>query len=97
MSEPGSGCGVPAQRSSQQGPELLSVKLADCSQTVELNVIVKEEEEERKINEGEEEEREEDRDSVDSGEIPNPNSVNKPSSTASRLPGHGSYSCPQSK
>uniref|UniRef100_A0A4W5KL89 C2H2-type domain-containing protein n=1 Tax=Hucho hucho TaxID=62062 RepID=A0A4W5KL89_9TELE len=95
MSEPGSGCGVPAQRSSQRGPELLSVKLGDCNQTVELNVIVKEEEEEREINEGEEEEREEDRDSVDSGESPNPDSVNEPSSTASILPGCGSYPCPQ--
>ncbi|XP_071000079.1 zinc finger protein 235-like [Oncorhynchus clarkii lewisi] len=95
MSEPGSGCGVPAQRSSQRGPELLSVKLGDCSQTVELNVIVKEEGEEREINEREEEEREEDRASVDSGEIPNPDSVNEPSSTASRLPGCGSYPCPQ--
>ncbi|XP_052359309.1 oocyte zinc finger protein XlCOF20-like [Oncorhynchus keta] len=96
MSEPGSGCGVPAQRSSQPGPELLSVKLGDCNQTVELNVIVKEEEEEREINEGEEEEREEDRASVDSGEIPNPDSVNEPSSTESILPpGCGSYPCPQ--
>jgi hypothetical protein len=69
MSEPGSGCGVPAQRSSQQGPEMLSVKLGDCSQTVELNVIVKEEEEEREINEGDGEEREEDRASVDSGKF----------------------------
>uniref|UniRef100_A0A674AB71 Zinc finger protein 250-like n=1 Tax=Salmo trutta TaxID=8032 RepID=A0A674AB71_SALTR len=94
MSEPG--CGVPAQRSSQRGPELLSVKLGDCNQTVELNVIVKEEEEDREINEGEEEEREEDRDSVDSGEIPNPDSVNEPSSTESILPpGCGSYPCPQ--
>uniref|UniRef100_A0A674A8J2 Zinc finger protein 250-like n=1 Tax=Salmo trutta TaxID=8032 RepID=A0A674A8J2_SALTR len=93
MSEPG--CGVPAQRSSQRGPELLSVKLGDCNQTVELNVIVKEEEEDREINEGEEEEREEDRDSVDSGERPNPDSVNKPTSTASRLPGCGSYPCLQ--
>ncbi|XP_064820275.1 zinc finger protein 418-like [Oncorhynchus masou masou] len=95
MSEPGSGCGVPAQRSSQQGPELLSVKLGYCSQTVELNVIVKEEGEEREINEREEEEREEDRASFDSGEIPNPDSVNEPSSTASSLPGCGSYPCPQ--
>ena len=69
MSEPGSGCGVPAQRSSQRGPKLLSVKLGDCSQTVELNVIVKEEGEEREINEREEEEREEDRASVDSGKF----------------------------
>ncbi|XP_071000052.1 uncharacterized protein [Oncorhynchus clarkii lewisi] len=96
MSGPGSGWGVPAQRSSQLGPELLLVKLGDCSQTVELNVIVKEEEEEREINEGEEEEREDDRDSVDPGESPNPDSVNKPSSTASILPpGCGSYPCPQ--
>eukprot|EP00063_Salmo_salar_P010645 XP_013985480.1 PREDICTED: zinc finger and SCAN domain-containing protein 2-like [Salmo salar] len=95
MSEPGSGCGVPAQRSSQRGPELLSVKLGDCNQTVELNVIVKEEEEDREINEGEEEEREDDRDSVDSGERPNPDSVNKPISTALILPGCGSYPCPQ--
>ncbi|KAM9493037.1 uncharacterized protein ACWYII_004727 isoform 3-T4 [Salvelinus alpinus] len=95
MSEPGSGCGVPAQRSPQRGPELVSVTLGDCSQTVELNVIVKEEGEEREINEGEEEEREVDRDSVDSGESPNPDSVNKPSYTASILPGCGSYPCPQ--
>ena len=66
MSESGSGCGVPAQRSSQLGPEMLSVMLDNCSQTVEFNVIVKEESEEREINEGEEEEREEDRNSVDS-------------------------------
>ncbi|XP_071210367.1 uncharacterized protein [Salvelinus alpinus] len=92
MSEPGSGCGVPAQRSSQRAPEMLSVKLGDCNQTVELNVIVKEEEEEREINEGEEEEREDDR---DSGESPNPDSVNKPSSIASILPDCGSYPCPQ--
>ncbi|KAM9491924.1 uncharacterized protein ACWYII_003991 isoform 1-T1 [Salvelinus alpinus] len=57
MSEPksteslGSGCGVPAQRSSQQGPEVVSVKLEDCSQTLEVNVIVKEEEEERAVTE----------------------------------------------
>ena len=69
MSEPGSGCGDPAQRSSQQGPEVVSVKLEDCSQTLELNVIVKEEEEEREINEGEEEEREDDRDSVHPGKF----------------------------
>ncbi|XP_031673379.1 uncharacterized protein LOC116364351 isoform X2 [Oncorhynchus kisutch] len=48
---PGSDCGVPAQRSSQQGPEMVSVKLEDCSQTLELNVIVKEEWEERGIKE----------------------------------------------
>ncbi|XP_042173707.1 zinc finger and SCAN domain-containing protein 2 [Oncorhynchus tshawytscha] len=95
MSGPGSGWGVPAQRSSQRDPEMLLVKLGDCNQTVEFNVIVKEEEEEREINEGEEEGREDDRDSVDPGEIPNPDSVNKPSSTASRLPGCGSYPCPQ--
>ncbi|CAB1344190.1 unnamed protein product [Coregonus sp. 'balchen'] len=57
MSEPksmeslGSGCGVPAQRSSQLGPEMVSVKLEDCSQTLELNVIVKEEWEEREVKE----------------------------------------------
>ncbi|CDR05228.1 unnamed protein product, partial [Oncorhynchus mykiss] len=62
---------------------------------MELNVIVKEEGEDREINEREEEEREEDRASVDSGEIPNPDSVKEPSSTASRLPGCGSYPCPQ--
>ncbi|XP_071210172.1 uncharacterized protein [Salvelinus alpinus] len=60
MSEPSSGCGVPVQRSSQPGPETVSVKLEDCvsvkledcvsvkledcSQTLELNVIVKKEE-----------------------------------------------------
>ncbi|XP_064858286.1 uncharacterized protein LOC115115666 isoform X2 [Oncorhynchus nerka] len=93
MSEPG--CGVPAQRSSQQGPEVLSVMLDNCSQTVEFNVIVKEEGEEREINEREEEGREEDRNSVDSGEGPNPDPDNEPSSTASRLPGRGSYPCPQ--
>jgi hypothetical protein len=69
MSEPGSGCGVPAQRSSQLGPEMLSVMLDNSSQTVELNVIVKEEGEEREINEREEEGREEDRNSVDSGKF----------------------------
>jgi hypothetical protein len=48
---PGCDCGVPAQRSSQQGPEMVSVKLEDCSQTLELNVIVKEEWEESRIKE----------------------------------------------
>eukprot|EP00063_Salmo_salar_P065340 XP_014040175.1 PREDICTED: histone H3.v1-like [Salmo salar] len=72
MSEPksqGSGCGVPVQRTSKQGPEMVSVKLEDCSQTLELNVIVKEEpealeeemavkeEEERAVKEEVEEER----------------------------------------
>jgi hypothetical protein len=52
MSEPGSGCDDPAQRSSQPGPETVSVKLEDCGQTLELNVIVKEEEE-REIKEEE--------------------------------------------
>ncbi|CDQ96621.1 unnamed protein product, partial [Oncorhynchus mykiss] len=51
MESPGSGCGVPSQRSSQQGPEMVSVKLEDCSQPLELNVIVKEEEEETEIQE----------------------------------------------
>ncbi|XP_070966107.1 coiled-coil domain-containing glutamate-rich protein 1-like [Oncorhynchus clarkii lewisi] len=54
MSEPkspGSYCGVPAQRSSQWGPEMVLVKLEDCSQPLELNVIVKEEEEEREVKE----------------------------------------------
>ncbi|XP_036804448.1 major centromere autoantigen B-like isoform X2 [Oncorhynchus mykiss] len=36
----------PAQKSSQPGQEMASVKLEDCSQTLELNVIVKKEEEE---------------------------------------------------
>ncbi|CAB1344118.1 unnamed protein product, partial [Coregonus sp. 'balchen'] len=76
MSEPGSGCGVPAQRSSQRGPEMLSVKLEDCSQTLELNVIVKEEEEEREI-------KEEDEENCDSGESSNPGSDSKSSPTAS--------------
>ncbi|CDQ96171.1 unnamed protein product [Oncorhynchus mykiss] len=73
MSEPGSGCGDPAQRSSQQGPEVVSVKLEDCSQTLELNVIVKEEEE-REIKEEE---------NSDSGKSSNPDSDSKPSPTAS--------------
>ncbi|KAK6301106.1 hypothetical protein J4Q44_G00292040, partial [Coregonus suidteri] len=81
MSEPGSGCGVPAQRSSQRGPEMLSVKLKDCSQTLELNVIVKEEE--REIKEEEEESEDGYSDSVDSGESSNPGSDSKPCSTAS--------------
>ncbi|XP_029594852.1 gelsolin-related protein of 125 kDa-like isoform X2 [Salmo trutta] len=52
MESPGSGCGLPAQRSSQRWcPEMVSVKLEDCSQTLELNVIVKEEEEETEIQE----------------------------------------------
>ncbi|XP_070968779.1 uncharacterized protein [Oncorhynchus clarkii lewisi] len=33
----------------QQGPEMASVKLEDCSQTLELNVNIKDEEEEEKI------------------------------------------------
>ncbi|XP_029545871.1 uncharacterized protein LOC115147707 [Salmo trutta] len=56
----GSGCGVPAQRTSKQGPEMVSVKLEDSSQPLELNVIVKEEErgiEKRAIKEEEVEER----------------------------------------
>jgi hypothetical protein len=32
-----------------QDPEMASVKLEDCSQTLELNVIIKDEEEEEKI------------------------------------------------
>ncbi|XP_052367146.1 caldesmon-like [Oncorhynchus keta] len=60
MESPGSGCGVPDQRTSQQGPEMVSVKLEDCSQTLELNVIVKEEpevlEEEMAVKEEEAEE-----------------------------------------
>ncbi|XP_019905153.1 uncharacterized protein LOC105005699 isoform X5 [Esox lucius] len=36
--------GIPAQGISQPVPEMLSVKLEDCIKTVELNVIVKEEE-----------------------------------------------------
>ena len=40
MESPGSGCGVPPQRSSQWCPEMVSVKLEDCSQPLEVNVIV---------------------------------------------------------
>uniref|UniRef100_A0AAY5KMG0 THAP-type domain-containing protein n=1 Tax=Esox lucius TaxID=8010 RepID=A0AAY5KMG0_ESOLU len=43
----GSGGGIPGQRSSQGGPEMVTVKLEDCGQPLVLNVIVKEEEEER--------------------------------------------------
>ncbi|CAB1344195.1 unnamed protein product [Coregonus sp. 'balchen'] len=42
-----------SQRSSQWGPEMVLVKLEDCSQPLELNVIVKEEEEEREVKEEE--------------------------------------------
>ncbi|XP_052357850.1 titin homolog isoform X2 [Oncorhynchus keta] len=48
FNSPGSYCGVPAQRSSQWGPEMVLVKLEDCSHPLELNVIVKEEEREVK-------------------------------------------------
>ena len=72
MSEPkspGSYCGVPAQRSSQWGPEMVLVKLEDCSQPLELNVIVKEEpevlEEEMAVKEEEAEEERE----VGAGEV----------------------------
>uniref|UniRef100_A0A673ZQ13 Sleeping Beauty transposase HTH domain-containing protein n=1 Tax=Salmo trutta TaxID=8032 RepID=A0A673ZQ13_SALTR len=54
---PGSGCGVPAQRTSKQSPDMVSVKLEDCSQPLEVNVIVKEEAEERAVKEEEEEEK----------------------------------------
>ncbi|XP_071032078.1 uncharacterized protein [Oncorhynchus clarkii lewisi] len=91
---PGSGCGVPAQRTSKQAPEMVSVKLEDCSQTLELNVIVKEEWEEREVKEEVEnrevsapdleEEEEAAVDSVtDPGEISNTGSDGEPSSTAS--------------
>ncbi|XP_071246206.1 uncharacterized protein [Salvelinus alpinus] len=99
MSEPksteslGSGCGVPALRSAQWGPEMVSVKLEDCSQTLELNVIVKEEVEERGVKEEEEnmevsapdlEEEEEEVDSItDPGESSNPGSDSESSSPAS--------------
>jgi hypothetical protein len=33
----------------QQDPEMISVKLEDCSQTLELNINIKDEEEEEKI------------------------------------------------
>ncbi|XP_064816522.1 uncharacterized protein LOC135533058 [Oncorhynchus masou masou] len=71
---------------------MVSVKLEDCSQTLELNVIVKEEWEEREVKE-EVENREvsapdlEEEVAVDSitdpGEISNPGSDSEPSSTAS--------------
>ncbi|XP_045076647.1 VID27-like protein [Coregonus clupeaformis] len=51
MSEPSSGCGVPVQRSSQPGPETVSVKLEDCCQTLELSVIVKKEEDKGEVKE----------------------------------------------
>ncbi|KAL1005045.1 hypothetical protein UPYG_G00053800 [Umbra pygmaea] len=54
MSEPktteGFGCCIPAQRSTQQCPEMAVVNLEDGSQPLVLNVIVKEEEEEREYN-----------------------------------------------
>ena len=49
MDSPGSGCGVPAQRSSQWCPEMVLVKLEDCSQPLEVNVNVIGEERERKV------------------------------------------------
>ncbi|KAL1004948.1 hypothetical protein UPYG_G00052560 [Umbra pygmaea] len=52
MTEPksqGSGYGDPAKRCSKRGPEMVPVKLEDCSQPFIFNVIVKEEEEEREI------------------------------------------------
>ncbi|XP_029545868.1 uncharacterized protein LOC115147703 isoform X5 [Salmo trutta] len=51
MESSGSGCGLPAQRSSQRDPEMVSVKLEDCSQPLEVNVIMIGEEREVKEEE----------------------------------------------